>query len=90
MVKTNLSVSMDSADGSEKDVVTIKTTAGTHVIIETGGVPKVAVNPLDLQEALLVLKGFLNNRNESLSNTQSNTTILNGEILYGDDEASNS
>lgn len=86
MIKTNLTVSLDSADGSEEDVLSVKTTAGTHVIVETGGIPKVAVNPSDLNEALETIKQFLANRPKHKKQTAS----LQPEIIYGDDEASNS
>lgn len=86
MIKRNLIVSIDSPDGFEKDVVSLRTTVADAIVIETVG-SKLAVNPDELMQAIQEVKDFLQKR-EPIVMVAKNSQV--SQIIYGDDEASNS
>jgi len=86
MIKRNLIVSIDSPDGFEKDVVSLRTTVADAIVIETVG-SKLAVNPDELMQAVKEVKEFLQKR--APIDVASKAAPLS-QIIYGDDEASNS
>ena len=93
MIKKNLVVSLDATDGFEKDVMAVKTTSNPDIIVLEMAGPKVAISPKELEQAIVEIHKFLEERSKSTSvlrEVESIEVPVINEIVYGDDEASNS
>lgn len=88
MIKKNLVVSLDATDGFEKDVMAVKTTSNPDIIVLEMAGPKVAINPKELEQAIVEVYKFLQER--GVIDTPPTESQSINEIIYGDDEASNS